>query len=487
MPAAGFSVSAPTGTQFEAKITPIVIISCIMAATGGLMFGYDIGISGGVTSMDDFLEKFFPAVYRRKHETKDSNYCKYDNQGLQLFTSSLYLAGLTATFVASYTSRHLGRRITMLIAGCFFIVGVILNGAAQDLAMLFLSSSQRLHPPESAAASTSCSSSTSPSDSSMGMEAVAVARGDPGVAPDGGRTAGDGHTQQPDRARAAGGRQGRAEEDPRHRQRGGGVQRDPGRQPRRQPGEAPLPQPPPPPQPAPARHRRPPPDLPAVHRHQRHHVLRSRAVQHAGVQERRLALLGGHHRSGERAVDGGVDLLGGPGGTADAAAGGRRADVPVAGGDRGGAGAEGDRPLRQPQQGVRRLRGGDGVHLRVVVRVVVGAARVADPQRDLPTGDAVGGAERDGVRQPALHLRHRAVLPLHALPPQVCHLRLLLSVGAGDVGVRALLPSGDQERAHRGDDGEGVEASLVLEEVHRRRRRRRQMCSTKWCREWQWR
>ncbi|CAL9775112.1 unnamed protein product [Musa acuminata subsp. burmannicoides] len=136
--AGGFSVSASAGSQFEAKITPVVIISCLMAATGGLMFGYDIGISGGVTSMDDFLIKFFPKVYRRKTESKDSNYCKYDNQGLQLFTSSLYLAGLTATFFASYTTRNLGRKHTMLIAGIFFLVGVILNGAAQDLAMLII-------------------------------------------------------------------------------------------------------------------------------------------------------------------------------------------------------------------------------------------------------------------------------------------------------------------------------------------------------------
>lgn len=45
---AGGGLSAPSGggTDFEAKITPIVIISCIMAATGGLMFGYDVGVSG---------------------------------------------------------------------------------------------------------------------------------------------------------------------------------------------------------------------------------------------------------------------------------------------------------------------------------------------------------------------------------------------------------------------------------------------------------
>jgi hypothetical protein len=48
MTGGGMSVSAPGGVEFEAKITPIVIISCIMAATGGLMFGYDVGISGNL-------------------------------------------------------------------------------------------------------------------------------------------------------------------------------------------------------------------------------------------------------------------------------------------------------------------------------------------------------------------------------------------------------------------------------------------------------
>lgn len=89
--------------------------------------------------MPDFLEKFFPVVYRKtRNPGIDGNYCKYDNQGLQLFTSSLYLAGLTATFFASYTTRRLGRRLTMLIAGFFFIAGVVLNAAAQDLAMLII-------------------------------------------------------------------------------------------------------------------------------------------------------------------------------------------------------------------------------------------------------------------------------------------------------------------------------------------------------------
>ncbi|KAK1682191.1 hypothetical protein QYE76_043039 [Lolium multiflorum] len=138
MPAGGLPVSAPLGMEFEAKITPIVVTSCVMAATGGLMFGYDIGVSGGVSSMEDFLREFFPKVLRNKHDNEGSNYCKFNDQGLQLFTSSLYLAGLTSTFFASYTTRQLGRRVTMLIAGAFFIIGVIFNGAAHNLGMLII-------------------------------------------------------------------------------------------------------------------------------------------------------------------------------------------------------------------------------------------------------------------------------------------------------------------------------------------------------------
>uniref|UniRef100_A0A0E0MI04 Major facilitator superfamily (MFS) profile domain-containing protein n=1 Tax=Oryza punctata TaxID=4537 RepID=A0A0E0MI04_ORYPU len=142
MPAGGLSVSAPPpGTEFEAKITPTVVVSCVMAATGGLIFGYDIGIAGGVTTMDDFLREFFPAVLEKKTRTREvketsSNYCKYDDQGLQLFTSSIYLAALVATLFASYTTRRLGRRLTMLVAGVLFTVGAILNGAARNLATL---------------------------------------------------------------------------------------------------------------------------------------------------------------------------------------------------------------------------------------------------------------------------------------------------------------------------------------------------------------
>ncbi|KAK9161156.1 hypothetical protein Syun_007497 [Stephania yunnanensis] len=99
----GVVVVAPDGglPQFEGKTTVYVIICGIIAAFGGFIFGYDIGISGGVTAMDDFLIKFFPGVYEKKLKAHENNYCKYNNQSLQLFTSSLYLAALVASFGAS--------------------------------------------------------------------------------------------------------------------------------------------------------------------------------------------------------------------------------------------------------------------------------------------------------------------------------------------------------------------------------------------------
>ncbi|PKA65036.1 Sugar transport protein 8 [Apostasia shenzhenica] len=135
MPAAAV-VSGSSSAEFDGRITVYVILCGVIAATGGLMFGYDIGISGGVTAMDDFLEKFFPLVYRRKREAKEDNYCKYDNQGLQLFTSSLYLAALAASFAASKTCSRYGRKVTMQLASLFFLAGVAFNAAAENLVML---------------------------------------------------------------------------------------------------------------------------------------------------------------------------------------------------------------------------------------------------------------------------------------------------------------------------------------------------------------
>ncbi|KQK20404.1 sugar transport protein 8 [Brachypodium distachyon] len=139
--AGGFSIAADGKSgrrEFKGKITWYVWICGIIAATCGLMFGYDIGISGGVTAMDDFLIEFFPSVYARKHRAKENNYCKFDDQRLQLFTSSLYLAALTASFGASMVCTRFGRKRTMQAASVFFLAGTGLCAGASNLAMLIV-------------------------------------------------------------------------------------------------------------------------------------------------------------------------------------------------------------------------------------------------------------------------------------------------------------------------------------------------------------
>ncbi|KAJ6367620.1 hypothetical protein OIU78_000229 [Salix suchowensis] len=124
---------------YPGNLTPFVTVTCIVAAMGGLIFGYDIGISGGVTAMPSFLKKFFPSVYRKQQEDSISNqYCQYDSQTLTMFTSSLYLAALLASLVASTTTRKFGRKLSMLFGGVLFCAGAVINGAAKAVWMLIV-------------------------------------------------------------------------------------------------------------------------------------------------------------------------------------------------------------------------------------------------------------------------------------------------------------------------------------------------------------
>ncbi|GAB4839050.1 Sugar transport protein 14 [Ancistrocladus abbreviatus] len=125
--------------QYEYRITPYFVFATIVAALGGSLFGYDLGVSGGVTSMDDFLEVFFPHVYRRKHaHLRETDYCKFDDQVLTLFTSSLYFAALISTFGASYVTRNRGRRTSILVGSISFFAGGIINAFAKNIFMLIL-------------------------------------------------------------------------------------------------------------------------------------------------------------------------------------------------------------------------------------------------------------------------------------------------------------------------------------------------------------
>jgi len=139
MAGGGFVADQGGRDNYNGGITAFVVFTCVVAAMGGLIFGYDIGISGGVTSMEHFLRKFFPSVYRKMNDKAPENeYCKFDSELLTLFTSSLYIAALVASFFASAVTRAFGRKMSMCCGGLVFLAGSILNGAAVNVAMLII-------------------------------------------------------------------------------------------------------------------------------------------------------------------------------------------------------------------------------------------------------------------------------------------------------------------------------------------------------------
>jgi len=135
--AVGLAIASENG-QNNGKITLYVVLSCVMAAMGGVIFGYDIGIAGGVTSMEPFLKKFFHKVYLKKEDVKVSNYCVFDSQLLTSFTSSLYVAGLVTSFFASYITKAFGRKPSMVAGGAAFLAGTALGAAAFNVYMLIV-------------------------------------------------------------------------------------------------------------------------------------------------------------------------------------------------------------------------------------------------------------------------------------------------------------------------------------------------------------
>ena len=80
---AGGMVVADVGGRardYNGRVTWYVVLVALSASSGGLLFGYDLGITGDVESFPDFLNIFFPEV--RAAAAADNNvdpYCSYDS------------------------------------------------------------------------------------------------------------------------------------------------------------------------------------------------------------------------------------------------------------------------------------------------------------------------------------------------------------------------------------------------------------------------
>lgn len=57
------SASKERAKLYKGRVTPYVVISCIVAAVGGSLFGYDVGISGFIaTSISSTF--YFPILLK---------------------------------------------------------------------------------------------------------------------------------------------------------------------------------------------------------------------------------------------------------------------------------------------------------------------------------------------------------------------------------------------------------------------------------------
>ncbi|KAL6905326.1 hypothetical protein ACP4OV_002927 [Aristida adscensionis] len=130
--------SGAGGEGYGGRVTPFVLLSCVVAGSGGVLFGYDLGISERCYLDGLLSEALLPGGAPAEAGQQGEPLCQFNSELLTVFTSSLYIAGLAATLIASSVTRRFGRRASMLIGGAVFILGSVFGGAAVNIPMLLL-------------------------------------------------------------------------------------------------------------------------------------------------------------------------------------------------------------------------------------------------------------------------------------------------------------------------------------------------------------
>ncbi|KAF0716707.1 hypothetical protein As57867_002700, partial [Aphanomyces stellatus] len=116
--------SAPTeGSKMYA------IVVCVFASLGGIFFGYDQGVTGGVLVMDSFLNDFCVGyggntLIQCKGTSADlpDNWLNFTT----LYNVLYYIGCIFGAYIGGVIADKFGRRATIFSAGVFFCVGTVM-------------------------------------------------------------------------------------------------------------------------------------------------------------------------------------------------------------------------------------------------------------------------------------------------------------------------------------------------------------------------
>ncbi|OQR97950.1 Major Facilitator Superfamily (MFS) [Thraustotheca clavata] len=112
------------------------VVVCVFASLGGIFFGYDQGVTGGVLVMDSFLEDFCinydgntNITCHAKPALLPQNWINYTT----LFNVLYYIGCILGAYVGGFIADRFGRRATIFSAGVFFCFGIGVGNSSFSL------------------------------------------------------------------------------------------------------------------------------------------------------------------------------------------------------------------------------------------------------------------------------------------------------------------------------------------------------------------
>lgn len=131
LPASGLTPSPSVWA--ELRHNPRLLLVVIFACFGGLLFGYDTGIIGGVTSLDDFRNQFNIAL-----PNADGTDTQTTANTVSWIVSSFLLGCAASAIVTGPAADVISRKWTIFVGAIIFTIGGALQGSAYGLPQLII-------------------------------------------------------------------------------------------------------------------------------------------------------------------------------------------------------------------------------------------------------------------------------------------------------------------------------------------------------------